>query len=183
MILTKEYLKTAEKDINNLSKIDKGYWQGSRYEILKKFCDGAAKILSVGCGPREPTIINATHAVDITPLSEFHLRSLGWRGFFYESSCTALPFENKSFDVVICSEVIEHLPTTDDVIKTFHEVSRVGRKWIITTPNSAVIDPRHQNFSHKQFFIVETIKKIIPPEILPELKIYTNDYHIYMEKI
>ena len=179
MELTKEHLKLAETDINTLVKIHSGYWNESRYQILKKFCEGAQKILSVGCGPREPTITGATHALDISPLSEKYLRDLGWKGLFSIGSCTSLPFKRKSFDIVVCSEVIEHLPTIADVIQTFKEVSRVGKKWLITTPNSAVDNPRYQNPSHRQFFTLETIKKIIPVEN----KIYANDKHLYIENI
>jgi SAM-dependent methyltransferase len=46
-----------------------------------------------------------------------------------------LPFKDKTFDVVICREVIEHIPDTD---ATFREIKRVLRPrgyLLITTPN------------------------------------------------
>jgi len=179
MEISKDYLKTAEKDVNDLTKIHKTYWDEPRYQILKKFCLGAKKILSVGCGPKEPTIIHASHACDITRLSYEYLKKLGWMGQFFISSCDKIGAMDKEFEIVVCSEVIEHLPDFEFVKKTFHEVARVGKRWIITTPNSAVIFPKNQNPSHKQFFTLESIKKIIP---FP-CKIYTNDHHIYMENL
>ena len=44
-----------------------------------------------------------------------------------------LSFEDKSFDIVLCQEVLEHLP---DPIKAIKELKRVSReKVIITVPN------------------------------------------------
>jgi len=177
-----ELLDAAEDDVNALSKIHKSYWEESRYKILIDFCSHSKNILSVGCGPKEPLIIGALNAIDCTPLSEKYLRESGWKGCFTLGTCVNLPYPNKFFDVVVCSEVIEHLPTLDDVTKTFIEVNRVSKKWIITTPNSDVIKPKSQNKHHLQFFTLTKIKEIMPKEILPLCRIYTHDYHIYIEK-
>jgi SAM-dependent methyltransferase len=47
----------------------------------------------------------------------------------------ALPFANKSFDIVYSNAVLEHLPEPNDVVRFAREVQRVGRGWFITTPN------------------------------------------------
>ena len=47
---------------------------------------------------------------------------------------TKLPFKNSQFDVVVCSELIEHL-TKAEGSALIDEMKRVGRKVIITTPN------------------------------------------------
>lgn len=172
----KSLLQHAEEDIHSLVKIHPGYWKSPRYAILLEFCKYADFVLSVGCGPKEPTIINATHAVDITPLSEMFLRRAAWPGEFKVGSCTSIPYPDKFFDVVVCSEVIEHLPNLEDVKKTFLEVSRVGKNWIITTPNSAIINPKDQNVHHQLFFTPESLEQIIP---VPH-KLFTNDQHIYI---
>lgn len=183
MKFTEEYLATAEKDIRDLIKMYKGYWEGPRYHILLKFCKNCRNILSVGCGPKEPILINAAYACDITPLSCEALEKSGWKGIFFISSCDKIKAFDKEFDIAVCSEVIEHLPTTQDVINTFKEVDRVAKKWIITTPNSAVIPPPSQNLAHKLFFTLEIIKKIIPFVEGKDYKIYTHDYHMYIESI
>ena len=47
-----------------------------------------------------------------------------------------MPFEDNSFDLIICSDVLEHLP--DDIYKkTIKEFKRVSKKYIlIISPNS-----------------------------------------------
>jgi hypothetical protein len=47
----------------------------------------------------------------------------------------ALPFRDKSFDVVYSNAVIEHLADHDAQQRFAAEVVRVGRGWFVTTPN------------------------------------------------
>lgn len=46
-----------------------------------------------------------------------------------------LGFANKSFDIVICTEVLEHLPTPELCVSEIFRVLKPGGKAIITTPN------------------------------------------------
>jgi len=47
----------------------------------------------------------------------------------------ALPFRDKSFDVIYSDAVIEHLVDHDAQQHFAAEVARVGRGWFVTTPN------------------------------------------------
>src|ERR1700690_3537954 len=47
----------------------------------------------------------------------------------------ALPFADKSFDIVYSNAVLEHLPDYEMVRRFAAEVQRVGKGWFITTPN------------------------------------------------
>ena len=46
------------------------------------------------------------------------------------TSVESLPFENDCFDIVLCSEVLEHLPY-DRFVPALKEISRVSRKIVI----------------------------------------------------
>jgi ubiquinone/menaquinone biosynthesis C-methylase UbiE len=46
-----------------------------------------------------------------------------------------LPFENNLFDIVVCTEVIEHAPYVDKGFKEIHRVMKKGSKLILTFPN------------------------------------------------
>jgi len=181
MKFNKAYLDGCRKDVHDLTRIHLGYWSEPRYKILKKFCANEKNILSVGCGPKEPIITGASHAVDIVPDSGRLLQLAGWKGEFQVASVIELPFPDKSFNIVVCSEVIEHLPNMQDVIDAIKEVNRVGKKFIITTPNSDAIKPEIQNPTHKQFFKLDIIKELVHQYLKVPCKIYTNDHHIYIE--
>ena len=47
----------------------------------------------------------------------------------------ALPFPDKSFDIIFSNAVIEHLPDWKAQQRFADEVRRVGRAWFVTTPN------------------------------------------------
>lgn len=91
------------------------------------------KILDAGCGPGILTQSLKDKydwtGVDISPVvNEFHGKGI-------MSSLDSLPFENDSFDVTLCVDVLEHL--TDEVFrKSIKELSRVTKKaLIIIVPN------------------------------------------------
>lgn len=46
-----------------------------------------------------------------------------------------LPFKNKEFDIVVASEIIEHLLSPVDVLKDLNRVLKVDGELIISTPN------------------------------------------------
>jgi len=82
-----------------------------------------------------------------------------WKGHFKVASCTNIPAPDKYFDVAVCSEVIEHLPEIADVKKTFSELERVAKKWIITTPGNP-LGPKNTEPTHKRFLDLETLKNL-----------------------
>jgi SAM-dependent methyltransferase len=47
----------------------------------------------------------------------------------------ALPFADRSFDIVYSNAVLEHLPDREAVERFAREIQRVGRSWFVSTPN------------------------------------------------
>jgi 2-polyprenyl-3-methyl-5-hydroxy-6-metoxy-1,4-benzoquinol methylase len=47
---------------------------------------------------------------------------------------TSPALDSSTFDLILCSEVIEHVPTTDGVLKGIHYLLKPGGYLIITTP-------------------------------------------------
>lgn len=82
-----------------------------------------------------------------------------------------LPYADSSFDLVWCTEVVEHLRKPEEFLREIGRVLKRGGRAILTTPNSAWWfyslsrlwgwTPRKlQNPDHKQFFTEKDIRKL-----------------------
>jgi len=84
-----------------------------------------------------------------------------------------LPFDDESFDLIWCSEVIEHLEKPDFALSELRRVTKAGGLLVLTTPNSyawlfrfvalfGLTPERIQRKDHIQFFDIEDIKRLAP---------------------
>ena len=84
-----------------------------------------------------------------------------------------LPFPDAAFDLIWCSEVIEHLHNVPHALQEFRRVLKPQGNLIITTPNSyfwlmrslqllGFTPSRLQNPDHKQFFHLADIQRLFP---------------------
>lgn len=82
-----------------------------------------------------------------------------------------LPFADKSFDLIWCTEVIEHLRRPEFLLREIDRALKPGGRAILTTPNSdwwfykiarlwGWTPQKLQNPDHKQFFSEAAIRKI-----------------------
>lgn len=110
-------------------------------EITVKYKDENIKMLDIGCG--EGLISNLLYDnfknLDITAVDFFaQAIEIAKKGnnrkiFFETGDITNLKYSDKSFDIVIATEVLEHIPTPQ---RALQELLRVGNKSIIlSVPN------------------------------------------------
>jgi len=109
-----------------------------RYALLREIssCDGF--VLDVGCGDREPLFVcNQKNGVafDFSVKALKNLREKGFKGHLVLGSVSNLPFKKGAFQSAICSEVIEHFPTSRHVKDCIKELARVSACFVITTPD------------------------------------------------
>jgi SAM-dependent methyltransferase len=99
------------------------YWQRRRLRVISQGASGFRRVLDVGCGSSR---ILASHpdivGVDIQIHKLRFARRYG--NSVVHGSIFALPFADASFDCVICSEVVEHIPASQ---RAFDELLRVLR--------------------------------------------------------
>jgi SAM-dependent methyltransferase len=101
----------------------------ARFFALAGLAPGA-RVLDVGCGRLGLRALEPELQITGVDL----LERPGYPGPFVraDASC-GLPFEDREFDLVYCSSVIEHVPPQRRA--TFAaEVRRVGRGWFVQTP-------------------------------------------------
>lgn len=133
---------TEEQTINNLlSGFDDRFQKV--IEELKKLIKDDDKILDIGCG--EGKIWQLFHNVSVTGLdiSSENLRlAQKYLKPIRGNAEKKLPFPSESFDVVIASEIIEHLVRPEMLLKEIDRVLIKNGYAIITLPNTASIQMR-----------------------------------------
>jgi SAM-dependent methyltransferase len=60
--------------------------------------------------------------------------SIDYGDIDYISDITAIPVADESFDVVLCTEVLEHVPEPIDAIRELSRVLRPGGRLLLTAP-------------------------------------------------
>jgi len=81
-----------------------------------------------------------------------------------------LPFKDGEFDLVICSEVLEHVPTYKKVIKELSRITKKCGQLIITVPNEENIQEIFCPHCTKKFFHMGHCNSISKTDILKILK-------------
>ena len=112
------------------------YWQRRRFEIIRNFAAplSGGRLLDTGCGSsRIVQTIPGVIGMDLA------LRKLRWlRGpgrHLLQGDMNHLPFRSGTFDTVICSEVIEHIPREDVRLEELVRVIQPGGLLVLGTPD------------------------------------------------
>ncbi len=122
-----------ERAYNSLIPLQR-YWQRTRYRIIMSFVEKDGAILDIGCGSSR-IIQELPGAVGLDILLK-KLRYLRGRGIrLAKADISSLPFKNDSFSLVICSQVIEHVPPAPEIYTEIGRVLRDGGTLIIGTPD------------------------------------------------
>jgi dolichol-phosphate mannosyltransferase len=110
------------------------YWQRTRHKIILEFTGNSSAVLDIGCGSSR-IILDLKEAVGLDIL----FRKLRFLKPNHDklvcASTFALPFKNESFDVVINSQVIEHIPEDPKIMSEMWRVLRPGGTLVLGTPD------------------------------------------------
>jgi len=124
-------------------------------------------VLDVGCGRgllgsllrifREPARIVALDAYE--PYLEF-VKKMGMYNevMKLDLSKNPLPFEDMSFDLVACLEVIEHL-RRDEGLRLLDELERVGKRVIVSTPGYFFKQETYDGNAMQEHFSLYKVKE------------------------
>jgi SAM-dependent methyltransferase len=116
------------------------------------------KILDAGCGPGVNSITLARRGLRVTAVDQDPekletlgaLRRLAAPDLKLErADVCRLPFEDSSFDKVLCSEVLEHIEDDCGAVSEFARVLRPGGLLVVTVPSEASIVHQYEDaFDH-----------------------------------
>jgi dolichol-phosphate mannosyltransferase len=110
------------------------YWQRTRQRIILDFLDQRDSVLDVGCGSSR-IVVALPKAVGF----DIAQRKLRWlrprHDTLVRGEGRSLPFAGESFDAVLCSEVLEHVPDPLVMLRELDRVLRPGGTLILGTPD------------------------------------------------
>lgn len=97
---------------------------------------GCMSALDVGCGMGRLLLrLKLRYLCAGADISLGALRRSSMKGVCVQALIQSLPFASRSFDVVLCTEVLEHIPE-DHFLMAIAELRRVARKYIlVSVPN------------------------------------------------
>ncbi len=93
---------------------------------------GVTTVLDVGCGDGAVTNPLVDDGIEVTGIDASEVALAHFRGRQVAGDIEKLPFEDNSFEVIICAEVLEHLPGRV-YARVLPELERVASKAIIVT--------------------------------------------------
>jgi dolichol-phosphate mannosyltransferase len=114
------------------------YWQRRRHRIITSLARATGRTLDVGCGS-SVILQSLNHAIGLD-VKLHKLRYMRQYGVpLLQGSVTALPFRDGTFDCVVCSQVIEHIPADPAIFDELTRVLRPDGLLILGTPDYATV--------------------------------------------
>lgn len=170
-VIVFKFFKPLEK-IFAYNRMRRDSWLAKQAD---KIPDGS-KILDIGaggCPHREKFNHCEYHTQDFVQLSDAQIQNQeGYGKIDFVSDVLEIPVSDKSYDVILCTEVIEHVP---DPISTIKEISRIlkpGGTLLITAPLQSGLhqEPYHFYGGYTKYWY----KKFLTENNFSDLNIEAN---------
>lgn len=146
-----------------------------RLETLRRFAGARPtdRILEVGVGgghvlAKFPGMQRT--GIDLSPtMLQRARRRLGDDVELLQGSADQLPFEDATFDVVLCTEVLEHVVEPARVVRELMRVAAPGARVVVSIPNEAIIDRAKRMI--RRMPIIRTLLRTLASE--------GNEWHLH----
>ena len=145
---------------------ERHWWYHGRRRVLDAVLQGVdlpnqARVLDAGCGSgrtlNELARLGEAHGMELNPAGVAAARARGHH--VLEGRVEAIPFEDASFDLVTCLDVIEH---TDDLaaLRELRRVTRPGGHLVVTVPAHPGLWSRHDEVNgHRRRYTRATLRQ------------------------
>jgi len=144
-------------------------------DYLKSHDENPIRILDAGCGDGvQLQMLTQVHKLEVWGADYNPLRTRRAQQNFPEAHIICchlleLPFPPAFFDIILCSQVIEHMPQDDLLLEQFHNALRPRGLLILGTPNEGCFMARLRNHvfernilkntDHLQFYTEPVIRR------------------------
>ncbi len=164
----------ANKSTETIESENKFFWTEdrilqsfyTRYYLFKNIKNLIEKfklrsILDIGCGPAYNLmkilypLCNEIYGIDQPRIINFCKKRYGITTFYADDIENSTLNINKNFDLIICTDVIEHLLNPDKLIDYIKKFSHSNTFLIITTPERDILRGKNCNFCPKPSHIRE----------------------------
>lgn len=139
-------------------------YQLRKEKIMARVNRADRRILELGCGisPIMPSSANVIY-LDLSFQAIRTLKDLQGEGGYLTASASEIPIRSNEVDVVICSEVLEHLPDDESALQEIWRVMKPGGELFITVP-------LHQRFFAYDDHFVHHYRRYDPHELVARLE-------------
>jgi SAM-dependent methyltransferase len=128
----------------NFNQIDRDAWVARQARTVA----AGSRVLDVGAGsaPYRRLFAHCEYRTqDFAQLTPEQLRDGGYGRIDYVCDAAAIPVPPASFDAIVCTEVLEHVPDPARVLVEFARILRPGGRAFLTAPLGSGIhqEPHH----------------------------------------
>jgi SAM-dependent methyltransferase len=99
------------------------------------------RLLDVGCGPKPYRRLLGDRTTSWVGVDQARSASGPTLADVVVDLCAALPFKEGSFDTVLCTQVLEHIPNPQHLMEEMARVLRPGGRLVLTAPQT---NPVHE---------------------------------------
>jgi SAM-dependent methyltransferase len=125
--------RLRESRLLNFNQVERDRWVRAQAARIP----AGSRVLDVGAGsaPYRQDFAHCEYRThDFGKLEAGQLLNSGYSRIDYVSDIAALPVRDASFDVVLCTEVLEHVPAPVDAVGELARILRPGGHLILTAP-------------------------------------------------
>jgi SAM-dependent methyltransferase len=121
---------------------DRHWWFRARRMVIwallrRAGVDSAPRLLDAGCGTGRNLVefgrLGTAEGIDVSPQAVDFCRSRGLEGV-RQGALEELPFEDGRFDLLLATDVIEHLDDDRHALLELRRVARPGARLVVTVP-------------------------------------------------